>query len=119
MCASTSTSKRSIYLAVIHKVEQFNCTLINVLSKCTEKNGNDWNKQLHMCCLPASTEESPFYVLYRRDPRLLSECALTVPTTPYMIDLQDYRSELTASLSDACLAAKEHITHAQDKQKQQ
>lgn len=66
-----------------------------------------------------STEESPFYVLYRRDPRFLSECALTVPTTPYMIDLQDYRSELTASLSDACLAAKEHITHAQDKQKQQ
>ena len=35
-----------------------------------------------------------------------------------MIDLQDYRSELTTSLSDAWLAAKENITHAQDKQKQ-
>ena len=36
-----------------------------------------------------------------------------------MIDLQDYRTELTTSLSDAWLSAKQHITHAQDKQKQQ
>ena len=36
-----------------------------------------------------------------------------------MVDLQDYRTELTTSLSDAWLAAKEHITRAQAKQKQQ
>ena len=66
-----------------------------------------------------STKESPFYLLYGRDPRLPSQCALTVPTTPYMVDLQDYRTELTTSLSDAWSAAKQHITRAQDKQKQQ
>ena len=96
-----------------------------MLSKCAEKNGKDWDKQLpyvlfaYRASVQESTKESPFYLLYGRDPRLPSECALTVPTTPYMIDLQDYRTELTTSLSDAWLAAKEHITHAQDKQKQQ
>ena len=40
-------------------------------------------------------------------------------TTPYIVDLQDYRTELTSYLSDAWLLAKEHITHAQDKQKQE
>ena len=106
-------------------VERFNSTLINMLSKCAKKNGKDWDKQLpyvlfaYRASVQASTKESPFYLLYGRDPRLPSECALTVPTTPYMIDLQDYRSELTTSLSDAWLTAKEHIAHAQDKQKQQ
>ena len=96
-----------------------------MLSKCAEKNGKDWDKQLpyalfaYRASVQESTKESPFYLLYGRDPRLPSECALTVSTTPYMIDLQDYRTELTTSLSDAWLSAKEHITHAQDKQKQQ
>ena len=106
-------------------VERFNSTLINMLSKCAEKNGKDWDKQLpyvlfaYRATLQESTKESPFYLLYGRDPRLPSECALAVPTTPYMVDLQDYRTELTTSLSDAWLAAQEHITRAQAKQKQQ
>ena len=93
-------------------VERFNSTLINMLSKCAEKNGKDWDKQLpyvlfaYRATIQESTKESPFYLLYGRDPRLPSECALTVPTTPYMVDLQDYRTELTTSLSDAWLAAK-------------
>ena len=106
-------------------VERFNSTLINMLSKCAEKNGKDWDKQLpyvlfaYRATIQESTKESPFYLLYGRDPRLPSECALTVPTSPYMVDLQDYRTELTTSLSDAWLAAREHITCAQAKQKQQ
>ena len=59
-----------------------------MLSKCAEKNGKDWDKQLryvlfaYRASVQESTKESPFYLLYGRDPRLPSECALTVPTTP-------------------------------------
>ena len=81
-----------------------NSTLINMFSKCAGKIGTNSS---HTRCLfteqvfnvQESTKGSPFYLLYGRDPCLPSECALTVPTTPDMIDLQDYRSKLTTFLS--------------------
>ena len=85
-------------------MERFKSTLINMLSKCSEKNGKDWDKQLpyvlfaNRATVQESTKESPFHLLYGRDPRLPSQCALTVPTTPYMVDLQDYWTEVTTSL---------------------
>ena len=64
-----------------------------MLSKCAERNGKDWDKQLpfvlfaYRATEQASTGESPFYLLYGRDPQLPSESTLTAPTTPYMVDM--------------------------------
>ena len=69
--------------------------------------------------LQESIKETPFYLLYGRDPRLPSENALSAPTTPYMVDLDDYRCELTSCLSGAWTLAKENIAEAQKKQKDQ
>ena len=43
--------------------------------------------------MQSSTRESPFFLLYGRDSRLPSE-ALSQPSTPYMVDVDDYKTEL-------------------------
>ena len=87
-------------------VEKFNSTLISMIAKCCEKS-KDWDKQLpyllfaYRANVQDSTRDSPFFLLYGRDPRMPSDSALNSPTTPYMVDLEDYKSELTSNLSDA------------------
>ena len=93
MCAGKYLNIKKVNTSGYHpqtdgSVERFNSTLINMLSKCAEKNGIDWDKQLpyvlfaYRATIQESTKESPFYLLYGRDPRLPSECALTIPTSP-------------------------------------
>ena len=48
-----------------------------------------------------------------------TETALSQPTTPYQIDIQDYRTELVACLSDAWELAHQNIQIAQKKQRMQ
>ena len=103
-------------------VERFNSTLIQMLAKVT-KNPKDWDQ-----CLPyvvyayhtaaqESTKESPFFLMYGRDPQIPTVEALSTPSTPYTVDLDDYQSELITGLSDAWEAAAEHIKVAQCHQK--
>ena len=66
-----------------------------------------------------STQESPFFLLYGRDPRTPTETALSQPRTPYQVDISDYKTELVANLSDAWALAHQHIAHAQRHQKNQ
>ena len=76
-------------------VERFNSTLIQMLVKVT-KNPKDWDR-----CLPyvvyayhttaqESTKESPFFLLYVRDPQIPTVEALSVPSAPYTVELDDY-----------------------------
>ena len=64
-------------------VERFNRTLTDMLAKSVERNGHDWDQHLpfvlfaYRASLQASTQESPFYLLYGRDPRLPTETALS------------------------------------------
>ena len=87
-------------------VEKFNSTLINMIPKCCERS-KDWDKQLpyllfaYRANVQDSTKESPFFLLYGRDPRIPNESALNSPSSPYMVDSEDYKSELTSSLSGA------------------
>ena len=106
-------------------VEKFNSTIINMLSKCVEKHGRDWDKQLpyvmlaYRVAVQESTQESPFFLVYGRDPRTPTETALSQPRTPYQVDISDYKTELVANLSDAWALAHQHIAHAQRHQKNQ
>ena len=106
-------------------VEKFNSTIINMLSKCVEKHGRDWDDHLpyllfaYRVAVQESIQESPFFLLYGRDPRIPTEMALTQPTTLYQVEFPDYRAELVAHLSDAWALAHQNIKLAQVKQKTQ
>ena len=63
-----------------------------------------------------STKESP---LYGKDSKQPTEEALSSPTTPYMEDLDDYKSDLVCGLSKAWKTAKQCIEGAQWHQKAQ
>ena len=88
-------------------VEKFNSTLISMIAKVAQSSGRDWDRHLpyllfaYRVSVHESTKESPFYLLYGRDPRLPSESILNQPSSPYIVDSSDYRVELTSSLSSA------------------
>ena len=96
-----------------------------MISKCCERS-KDWYKQLpyllfaYHANVQDSIKESPFFLLYGRDPRISSESALNSPSSPYyMIDLEDYKSEVTSSLSGAWEIARTNVQDAEVHQKHQ
>lgn len=94
-------------------VERFNRTLTDMLATTVEKSGRDWDQHLpHV-----STRESPFYLLYRRDPQLPTDAALCVPKSRYTVDLDDYKTGLVESLSEAWELARAEVKKAQSRQK--
>ena len=105
-------------------IECFNRTIIAMLSKCVKKHGRDWDTHLpylfaYRVSAQESTRESPFFLLYGRDPKLPTETAVSHPTIPFQVDISDYRTALIAQLSDAWETAHQNIHIAQHKQKQQ
>ena len=106
-------------------VERFNRALITMLSKSVERHDRDWDMHLpyllfaYCVSVQASTKETPFFLLYGRDPRTPTATALSQPTSPYQVDVEDYRTELVSQLSDAWELAHKNIKIAQSKQKLQ
>jgi len=104
-------------------VEKFNSTLINLMAKCCETRQHDWDEHLplllfaYRSSLQESTRESPFFLLYGRDPRLPTETALSQPESPYQVDVEDYRTELVTQMSRVWTLAKQKIEQAQQAQK--
>ena len=66
-----------------------------------------------------STGESPFIILYGRDPQLPTEKALSKPTERCYLNNDDYRTELVQTLSDAWEQAQKNVKTAQRRQKTQ
>ena len=64
-----------------------------------------------------STGESPFFLLYGRDPRPPTEEALLPPAQCYPVDATDYKTELSTRMSDAWEAARIQVRKAQAAQK--
>jgi len=70
-------------------VERFNHTLKQMLAKVVDKGGRNWDRQLGAVLLAyratphSSTEMSPFYLLYGRDPQLPSALDFQVPVSRY------------------------------------
>ena len=106
-------------------VERFNRTLTAMLAKTVEIDGTDWDHRLpyvlfaYRTSLQESTRESPFHLLYGRDARLPTEAALSQPRTCYQVDLDDYKVDLVANLSDAWELARKNVQRAQKQQKRQ
>ena len=64
-----------------------------------------------------STKESPFILLYGRDPRVPTESVLGTAREAYLVDMEDYRSEFLITLVRAQTLALENIRKAQEKLK--
>ena len=104
-------------------VERFNRTLLDMLAKTVEKNGRDWDVHLpyvlfgYCASLQENTRESPFFLLYGRDPRLPTDAALCAPINRRYVEIDDYKSELVAGLSEAWELVRTHVQQAQRWQK--
>lgn len=73
-------------------VEKFNSSIQSVMAKSSDRNVTEWDKQLpfllfaYWSVIQESMKESPFYLLYGRDPRLDQSW------TMHLIDVDDYCS---------------------------
>ena len=100
-------------------VERFNRTLTSMLVKTVEKGGRDWALQLpyvlfaYWATQQQSTLESPFFLLYGRDPRLPTESVMFPGEVRNMVDLKEYGVELASRMSEAWELARECIGKAQ------
>ena len=106
-------------------VERFHRTLTDMLSKTVETHGRDWDERLpyvlfaYRASLQESTKESPFFLLYGRDPRLPTETTLSPQPNHQCVELDDYKTELTVGLSDAWELARAQVQKAHHRQKHQ
>ena len=88
-------------------VERFNRTLTAMLAKTAARGGRDWDHHLpyvlfaYRASLQESTKESPFFLLYGRDPRLPTEQALSPIKTKEVMDLKEYGAALASKMSGA------------------
>ena len=104
-------------------VERFNRTLKQMLAKVVSKNGCDWDKQLgpvllaYRAALHSSTNLSPFYLLYGRDPQLPTALDFRVPVSRYPTVETDYGQELAKELKKIREIAKSTIQKKQKEQK--
>ena len=75
-------------------VEKFNSTLLAMLSKCSDSRTLEWDQQLptllfaYRSMVQESTQESPFFLLYGRDPRLPTESVLGTRNEAYLVETQ-------------------------------
>ncbi len=101
--------KNSIHLGITRKpmacVSVLTAILFRCWQDCCECFGHDWDRHLsyvlyaYHVSVQESTRESPFFLLYGRNPTLLE--ALSRERSPYVLDLDDYKTELVAGLSRA------------------
>ena len=66
----------------------------------------------------ASTLESPFFLLYGRDPRLPTDSLMCLPKAKKLVGLQEYGRGLAVKMSEAWDLARTCVGHAQRRQKQ-
>ena len=103
-------------------VERFNKTLATSLSIYMQQK-NDWHTFLpyilfaYRTSSHSSTKESPYYLMFGRDPKLPTADTLTIPPSPYVSDLDSYSHYLKRHLYNAWTLAKQHLTNVQKRQK--
>ena len=75
-----------------------------MIAKCAQKNGSDWDKRLpfllfaYHATIQDSTQESPFYLLYGRDPQLPTDSVLNHVKSLYVVNMDDYKTAMTIAL---------------------
>ena len=104
-------------------VERYNRTLTSMLAKTVHRGGPEWDERLqyvlfaYRASQQASTQESPFYLLYGRDPRLPVPDALSLRKNRMTTDLHEYGIELHEKMATAWELVRRCIGRAQKRQK--
>ena len=86
-----------------------------MLAKTVEKSGANWDEKLpyvlfaYRVSLQESTKESPFFLMYGRDPRLPTETALSAPMERASVDLGEYGENLVTNLSEGWETARTFV----------
>ena len=94
-----------------------------MLSKKVDLDGLDWDHHLpyvlfaYRASVQESTQESPFFLLHGRDPRLPSTVCLDPTPDRQDVELCSYSSEVAEQMQEAWDIAKSSIGRAQAKQK--
>ena len=93
-----------------------------MLAKKVEQSGRDWDSHLpfvlfaYRVSMQESVKESPFYLLYGRDPRLLT--ALDIDSiSKQEVDVDTYKGEIAVKMDEAWELARNNIKKAQRSQK--
>ena len=88
-------------------VERFNRTLTAMLAKTVETGGKDWDEHLpyvlfaYRASQQDSTLESPFFLLYSRDPRLPTPAAMSPAMVRANVHLREYAIDMATKMSAA------------------
>ena len=91
-----------------------------MIAKHAKKFGRDWDLYLPQLLFAygtkphESTGESPFYLLYGRDACLPTEAALSTPKSPYVVSVDDYKTELTTGLTESWKQARNYDRRAKE-----
>lgn len=113
----TKLNTSAYHLQTDSLVEQYNCTFIAMLAKIVGKAGPEWVEHylyvLFACRVSQQTltQESPFYPLYGRDPKLL--VPLSFQRECLTIGVKEYEIVLYAKLSSAWELARQSLQQAQ------
>ena len=106
-------------------IERFNRTLTDMLAKSVSTGTSDWDEKLpyvlfsYRASLQFSTGESPFFLLYCRDPQLPTETILLPPVDLQTVEVDDYKSAMVREMGSAWNQARQAVEKAQRQQKRQ
>ena len=106
-------------------VERFNGTLAEGLSMYVSTHQKDWDQHLPMILFAyrvspnATTHESPFYLLYGREPRLPIDVSLLMPSENLSASVSVHRARIVQNLEDAQRIIHSNTQLAQQRMKEQ
>jgi hypothetical protein len=101
------------------QVERFNSTLINMLTKYTNRYQSDWDQHINACqfayrsAINVSTGYSPFYLIHGYEPRLPVDAM--IKATEHYQNRQDYLSKLIQRTALAQDIARANLLYRKEK----
>ena len=106
-------------------VERFNATLCEGLSMYVSTHQKDWDKHLPLVLFAyrvspnATTGESPFYLLYGREPRLPLDVTLLLPDSNVSSSVAELRARIVSNLEESQKLIESNTQIAQQRMKLQ
>ncbi len=101
--------------------ERFNAKLTTIISMYVNQHHTDWDTYIpyalfaYRTAIQETTKESPFYLLYGRDPRLPIDVSL-LPRDEIFTNAEDYRTYLVTRLRETRKLAQDNIQLSQQRQ---
>ena len=105
-------------------VERFNRTLANMLSSYTNSKHNDWDVYIPSClfayrnAVHASTNETPFFLMYLRNANMPVDLTFTAPVSHYM-EVPDYVTLMKERICKVWKQAGLQLKYQQEQAKDQ